>query len=64
MRKGPWKLLKKKEEVFLFNLEEDIHERYNLAEKFPEMLIEFSEEMAAFDEQINKEMRPYELVDY
>ena len=64
IRKGPWKFLRKKEEVFLFNLEEDIHERYNLAEKYPEMLIEFSEEMEIFDEQMNKEMRPYELVDY
>lgn len=63
MRKGSWKFLKRQQDVYLFNLEEDIHERYNLAEKYLEMVIEFSGELEAFDELMNKEMRPYELVD-
>ena len=63
MRKGPWKYLKKRDEIFLFNLEEDISERYNLAEKYPEKVNEFSTSVKAFDEEMNKEMRPYELAD-
>ena len=63
MRKGPWKYLKRKDEIFLFNLEEDISERYNLADKYPEKVIELSGETKAFDDQMNKEMRPYELAD-
>ena len=59
IRKGPWKLLKKQEDLYLFNLEEDISEKFNLAEKYPDMIEEFSNQLLRFDQQMDEQMRPY-----
>jgi arylsulfatase A-like enzyme len=59
IRIGPWKLLKRQEDLYLFNLEEDISEKFNLAEKYPDMVEELSSQLIEFDQQMEEQMRPY-----
>ena len=70
MRQGPWKLLvklprqnrnvgkPKKPEVLLFNLEEDLGEQENLADKYPEVVTELQKKMEALDAEITSNARP------
>ena len=59
IRKGPWKLLKRQQDLYLFNLEEDISEKFNLAERYPDMVEELSNQLLEFDQQIEEQMRSY-----
>lgn len=59
IRKGPWKLLKRQEDLYLFNLEEDISEKFNLAEKYPGIVEELSKQLFEFDQLMEEQMRPY-----
>jgi arylsulfatase A-like enzyme len=64
IRQGPWKLLVKvprrkgkkttspTPEVLLFNLEEDLGEKENLAKEYPEVVSDLQEKMKALDTEI------------
>lgn len=70
IRQGPWKLLVKSPrqnrntrepkaaEVLLFNLEEDLGEQENLADKYPEVVTELQKKMEALDAEITSNARP------
>jgi arylsulfatase A-like enzyme len=70
IRQGPWKLLVKLPrkkgkrttspvpEVLLFNLEEDLGEKENLASKYPEVVSELQEKMRALDAEVTLNARP------
>lgn len=62
-REEPWKLLvhprgKNDNQVLLFNLDEDISEQHNLAEKHPEIVARLTEKMNAQDAEITAHQRP------
>lgn len=70
IRQGPWKLLvksprqnknsakPKEPEILLFNLEEDLGEKENLAENFPEVVAKLQKEMEDLDAEITSSARP------
>ena len=70
IRQGPWKLLVKLPrkkgkrttspvpEVLLFNLEEDLGEKENLASKYPEVVSDLQEKMRALDAEVTLNARP------
>ncbi|PWE00630.1 sulfatase family protein [Marinilabilia rubra] len=58
VRKGPWKLKAVRDTLELFNVEEDISEKYNLAQKFPKRVCELNQLILSFDKKIEQEMRP------
>ncbi len=53
VRKGKYKLLVLKEETFLFDLENDISEAYNLSKKMPKKVIALKNIMATFDAKLD-----------
>lgn len=69
IRQGPWKLLVKlprqnrntkkpqPPEILLFNLEEDLGEKENLAEKYPEVVAELQKKMKDLDAEITASAR-------
>lgn len=57
IRNGKFKLLINKEGTFLFDLESDISEAYDLAEQFPEKIIELKKIMVKLDDEINDNRR-------
>jgi arylsulfatase A-like enzyme len=69
IRQGPWKLLvklprqnrntrkPKAAEVLLFNLEEDLGEKENLADKYPEVVSKLHTKMDALDAEITSNAR-------
>ena len=57
IRKGKYKLLINKEGTFLFDLESDISEAYNLVEQFPEKSIELKKTMIELDTDLNLNKR-------
>ena len=59
IRNGSWKALKKQDGLYLFNIEEDIQEKFNLAEQYPEKLSELIIEMGEFGKKMDLEMRPH-----
>jgi hypothetical protein len=44
-------------EILLFNLEEDLGEKENLADKYPEVVTELQEKMEALDAEITSSAR-------
>jgi arylsulfatase A len=70
IRQGPWKLLvksprkgknagkTKEPEILLFNLEEDLGEKENLAGKFPEEVAKLQKKMEDLDAEITSNARP------
>jgi arylsulfatase A-like enzyme len=57
IRKGAWKLLHQKEKWYLFNIQEDISEAYNLYKKRPEKVKELQQLMEQMDKQITEGAR-------
>ena len=57
IRKGKYKLLIIEKETFLFNLETDISETYNLVEKLPEKVVELKNIMLEFDANLTRNKR-------
>ena len=57
LRQGKHKLLVKKRQVFLFDLEADMGEKNNLAESMPELVEKLEARMLELDTQITKEAR-------
>jgi hypothetical protein len=57
MRRGPWKL-RLNQEVELYNLEDDLAESTNLAERYPDRVEAMREAMMAFDEALKASSRP------
>jgi len=53
VRKGPWKLLVQGDKVRLFNLEEDLAEKENLADKKPEMVKQLEDELALWEREVS-----------
>jgi len=53
VRKGPWKLLIQDDKVRLFNLEEDLGEREDLADKKPDMVKQLEDELAAWEQEVS-----------
>ncbi len=58
MRKGPWKVSRRGEATALYNVEEDISEKYDLSSEYPELLDELMLEMVRFDSLMEIEKRP------
>ena len=52
VRKGPWKLLIQGDKVKLFNRDEDISEKKNLAEDKPELVQSLQAEFAAWEQDV------------
>jgi arylsulfatase A len=61
IRRGPWKLLLESGE--LYDVEEDISETRNRAEKHPELVEELRAEALALDARIEAEQRPVRTVE-
>ncbi|HAE11481.1 MAG TPA: arylsulfatase, partial [Opitutae bacterium] len=64
IRQGKWKLLEKKSrqrnkppQVFLFDLDEDVGEKNNLAEKFPARVERMRARMVELDGEIERNAR-------
>jgi arylsulfatase A-like enzyme len=53
VRKGLWKLLVRGDKVRLFNLEEDLGEKENLADKKPEMVKQLEDELALWEREVS-----------
>jgi len=53
VRQGPWKLLVQDDNVKLYNLDEDLGEKKNLAETKPEMVKTLQVELAAWEKQVS-----------
>lgn len=58
IRQGPWKLFKKGEVIELYNIEEDISEKYNLAPEHPDLVKELMHQLETFDEELTRSARP------
>ena len=52
-RKGPWKLLIQGENVKLYNLDEDLGEKKNLADAQPAMVRVLKDELAAWEKEVS-----------
>jgi arylsulfatase A len=53
VRKGPWKLLVQGDKVMLYNLDEDIGEKKDLAGAKPEMVKMLQAELAAWEKEVS-----------
>jgi arylsulfatase A len=53
VRKGPWKLLVQGDKVRLFNLEEDLGEKENLADRKPDMVKQLEDELSAWEQEVS-----------
>lgn len=58
IRKGKWKFSTRKGREELYNLHEDIAEKFNLSDQFPELVIELKNALLQFDEELEKQARP------
>lgn len=58
IRQGPWKLFKKGEIIELYNIEEDISEKYDLASEYPDLVKKLIDELKKFDEELTRSARP------
>ena len=63
VRRGPWKLVKNKQRVELYNLDEDLGERKNLAKQRPKLVAELQTILKAHAERIAADARPAGFVD-
>jgi len=65
VRKGPWKLLitisDNNEETFLFNLNDDIQERNNVSDKYPQIVLELKSELENWEEDVDNNGFPLQL---
>lgn len=58
IRKGSWKLSIRGEQVELYNLDEDISEKFNLVDQFPGLIEELKNELQRFDAELERQARP------
>lgn len=58
IRQNNWKLLTIGDSTYLFDLEKDISEEYNLSSKLPELSLELKQRMRLLDEEIIQLSRP------
>ncbi len=63
IRIGAFKMIMRDGIGELYNIEEDISESYNLANKKPEIVESFKLKMLAFDEQLEKEKRAVGIIE-
>jgi arylsulfatase A-like enzyme len=52
VRKGPWKLVSKGNQVELYNLDDDLGEEKNLAGEKPELVVELTESLANWEKDV------------
>jgi arylsulfatase A-like enzyme len=52
VRKGPWKLVSKGDQVELYNLEEDLSEQKNLANEKTELVLELTKALANWEKEV------------
>jgi len=53
VRKGPWKLLVQRNQVKLYNLDEDLVEKNNLAKTRPAMVKKLEDELSAWEQEVS-----------
>jgi arylsulfatase A-like enzyme len=53
VRKGPWKLLVQGNQVKLYNLDEDLAEKKNLAKTRPAMVKQLEDELSAWEQEVS-----------
>jgi cob(I)alamin adenosyltransferase len=53
MRKGPWKLLVQNNQSKLYNLDEDLAEKNNLAKARPAMVKQLEDELSAWEQEVS-----------
>ena len=53
VRKGPWKLLVRDNKTTLYNLDEDLGEKNDLARTNPKMLKMLEDELAVWDREVS-----------
>jgi len=53
VRKGPWKLLLQRSQVKLYNLDEDLAEKNNLAKTRPAMVKKLEDELAVWEQEVS-----------
>jgi len=58
VRNGRWKLRRSKKNTELYELEADISEKNNLADKYPEIVKRLTDMMAEFDRELKANARP------
>lgn len=63
IRRGPWKLVRVRRRVELYNLDDDIGEKNNIAAKHPELVAELSKLLAQHAERIAADTRPAAFVE-
>lgn len=63
IRQGPWKLFKKGEVIELYNIEEDISEKYNLAPEHRDLVKELMHQLETFDEELTRSARPAGVIE-
>jgi arylsulfatase A-like enzyme len=56
VRKGPWKLLVQSNQSKLYNLDEDLGEKENLAGARPDMVKALEDELAAWEEEVSADV--------
>ena len=56
VRKGPWKLLVQDDNVKLYNLDDDLGERKNLADAKPAIIRELQGELAAWEQEVSADV--------
>jgi arylsulfatase A-like enzyme len=60
VRSGPWKLYRKGERVELYNLDEDLGEKFNLASEQPEWVDRLSEAWHQWESEVNESAEEFE----
>ena len=53
VRKGPWKLLLQRNQAKLYNLDEDLAEKKNLAKAKPAMVKQLEDELSAWEQEVS-----------
>jgi len=53
VRKGPWKLLVQNNQSKLYNLDDDLGEKKNLAEAKPDMVKQLEDELSAWEQEVS-----------
>jgi arylsulfatase A len=60
VRKGPWKLYRNEDITELYNLDTDLSEQHNLAERNPDLVTELSAAWAAWNADVNLSAKEYQ----
>jgi arylsulfatase A-like enzyme len=52
VRRGPWKLVVKGDQIELYNLDDDLGEKKNLATEQPELVVELTKALAEWEKEV------------